>query len=107
MMIHSGEKPWKCDICDRSFRRSDALQCHQKTHRKEIDKKQTDAIAIEPPANDMTHTDLQYNQDQNLTVVGDIDRNDIANIESIPVVHPHQTSIGDQTFNTFNYNFIL
>ena len=29
---HSGEKPFKCNVCDRAFSRSDHLSLHMKRH---------------------------------------------------------------------------
>lgn len=126
MMIHSGEKPHKCDLCDKSFRRSDALQCHQKTHKKEIGKRQVaevkvDATAIVPtyPLNEMTYTDsvVQYNDNQKhmqlqdhhdqSQLINEVGESGMANIESITVLRPHQIDLGEQSFNTFSYNFIL
>ena len=32
MRKHTGDKPFKCDRCERSFSRSDHLSAHQKRH---------------------------------------------------------------------------
>lgn len=40
-------------------------------------------------------------------LINDAGQNDLTNIESITVLRPHQTDMGEQTYNTFSYNFIL
>lgn len=32
MTIHTGEKPHQCPYCDKSFRKSDVLVKHKRTH---------------------------------------------------------------------------
>lgn len=32
MRKHSGDKPYKCENCDKSFSRSDHLQLHSRRH---------------------------------------------------------------------------
>lgn len=129
-------QPYKCDICDKSFRRSDALQCHQKTHKKEPNKKQVvetkvdhNVMATAYPLNEMIYlpneNNVQYNEDQKnmqlqerviihdqsvihqSELMNDVGQNDLDNIESITVLRTDQTGMGEQTFNTFSYNFIL
>lgn len=132
MYTFSGEKPHKCNICEKSFRRSDALHCHQKTHKKEIGKKEaveTAEVAITDcngtamvqtyPIGEMNYDDnvVQYNENDKqmqlqdhhnqLELMNEVGQGDMANIESITVLRPHQTDTGEQTFNTFSYNFIL
>lgn len=129
-------QPHKCGICEKSFRRSDALHCHQKTHKKELNKKQPvetkvdlDEMVTSYPLNEVTYLPndnmVQYDEDQKHVqlqdkviihdqsvihqseLMNDVGHNDMANIESITVLRPHQTDMGEQTFNTFSYNFIL
>ena len=33
--IHTGVKPYKCDVCNKSFNQSNALKSHRKTHFRE------------------------------------------------------------------------
>lgn len=35
MRMHSGERPYKCDLCPKSFRVSSNLVCHRRIHTKE------------------------------------------------------------------------
>lgn len=125
MMIHSGEKPHKCDICEKSFRRSDALHCHQKTHKKEIGKKEAVEAEVDTKMvqtyqiGEMTYDDnvVQYNENEKqiqlqdhhdqLELMNEVGQSDMANIESITVLRPHQSDTGEQTYDTFSYNFIL
>lgn len=38
--IHSGQKPYACHICDKSFRQSGTLRKHIGTHKKKKDDKE-------------------------------------------------------------------
>lgn len=113
-MIHSGEKPHKCSTCGKSFRRSDALHCHQKTHRKETDasmvEPKTDAVTMVPTytlseityndSGNPNHMHLENVHVQSQQLMNQIGQNDIG---SITVVCTQQTDIGDQNVNTFNF----
>ncbi|CAL4240637.1 unnamed protein product, partial [Meganyctiphanes norvegica] len=32
MMIHTGEKPYKCSLCKKTFQKSNCLTCHMRIH---------------------------------------------------------------------------
>lgn len=117
-MIHSGEKPHKCNICGKSFRRSDALSCHKKTHKKDIGMQ---VVEVKVDTNDaeimqtysldeLTFTDEGHlNQiqlsDQHSELITEVSHSDI---ESITLVQTHQNDMdADQTISTFSCNFIL
>ena len=55
---------------------------------------------------DQKQMQLQEHHDQS-ELINEVGQSDMANIESITVLRPHQNDMGEQTFNTFSYNFIL
>uniref|UniRef100_A0A1Q3F0D3 Putative transcriptional repressor salm n=1 Tax=Culex tarsalis TaxID=7177 RepID=A0A1Q3F0D3_CULTA len=46
---HLGDKPFRCDLCPKSFIRVDFLQCHRSNHLKTMDYRQNGAVGAKRP----------------------------------------------------------
>ena len=83
MRIHSGEKPFKCKVCDRSFAHSSSLKSHLQSH---ADKDKDQDHVKSSDKNDQDHSEEFQDNDMDSSIDANdycVDNHDVENIDNV------------------------